>query len=178
MKRSLTILGVVALVLAVTVPATASHLHRVFSRNIVNGTIRSVDIDNGTIQARDVRPNGLGTGRITNGSLRLADLHSSTRSALNDFSSYRVFTITQNFGPGGIGGAWCGAPNANTEDRGWRVVGGGAELTSADIDAGIAVASSWPNLSDPLNPGWNVQVNKPAGVDPGEVTLYAVCLRR
>ncbi len=92
-------------------------------------------------------------------------------------SGYQVFTSVQDFGPGGIGGAWCGAPNANTTDQGWRVVGGGAQLTPEDVDQGVAVVSSWPNLSDPLNPGWNVQVNKPTNVNPGNVTLYAVCVK-
>jgi hypothetical protein len=92
-------------------------------------------------------------------------------------SGYEVFTSTQDFGPGGIGGAWCGAPDANTEDEGWAVVGGGATLTSADVDAGVAVVSSWPNLDDPLNPGWNVQLNKPENVNPGEVKLWAVCVK-
>lgn len=101
-------------------------------------------------------------------------------------SGYQVFTSVQDFGPGGIGGAWCGAPNANTTDKGWKVVGGGAKLTDADIDAGVAVASSWPSPpgtnggdadGDPLNPGWSVQLNKPTNVDPGQVTLYAVCVK-
>lgn len=93
----------------------------------------------------------------------------------NGVSGYEVFTSVQDFSPRGIGGAWCGAPNANTEDQGWRVIGGGAQLTPEDVNAGITVISSWPNLDDPLNPGWNVQVGAPPNVNPGEVTLYAVC---
>jgi hypothetical protein len=92
-------------------------------------------------------------------------------------SGYEVFTSVQDFGPGGIGGAWCGAPEANPTDEGWRVIGGGAQLTPADVDAGVAVVSSWPHLADPNNPGWNVQLNKPTNVNPGEVTLYAVCVK-
>jgi hypothetical protein len=92
-------------------------------------------------------------------------------------SGYEVFTSVQDFGPGGIGGAWCGAPETNTEDEGWRVIGGGATFTAEDVNKGVAVVSSWPNLDDPENPGWSVQVNKPTNVNPGEVTLYAVCAK-
>jgi hypothetical protein len=91
-------------------------------------------------------------------------------------SGYQVFTTTQSFGPGGIGGSWCGAPNANTSDAGWRVVGGGAELTDAQIENGVAVASSWPNTNDPANPGWNIRLNK-LNYTPGDVTVYAVCVK-
>jgi len=90
---------------------------------------------------------------------------------------YQVFVGVQDFGPGGIGGTWCGAPEANTEDEGWRVVGGGAYLSTTDIEAGVVVTSSWPNTDDPKNPGWNVRLNKPANVDPGNVELYAVCVK-
>jgi hypothetical protein len=82
MKKTLTVLGVVTLVLVLTVPATASHLHRVFSKNIVNNTIRSKDIRNRTILARDIRPGAIGTGRIADRTIRVADLASSTRAAL------------------------------------------------------------------------------------------------
>lgn len=88
-----------------------------------------------------------------------------------------MFTGTQSFGPGGIGGIWCGYPMANTSDQGWKVIGGGAQFTSRQIDNGVVVASSWPNLQDPNNPGWNIQVNKPAGVSVGDVTVYAVCVK-
>lgn len=93
---------------------------------------------------------------------------------------YKVFTSTQSFGPGGIGGTWCGAPDANPSDVGWRVVGGGAQLTAAQVDEGVVVADSWPNEDSAhgnANPGWNVQVNKPANVSPGDITVYAVCIK-
>jgi hypothetical protein len=94
--------------------------------------------------------------------------------------AYQVFSTTQSFGPGGIGGAWCGAPTANTSDVGWRVVGGGAQLTPAQIDEGVVVADAWPNEDTAhggANPGWNIQVNKPANVSPGDITVYAVCIK-
>jgi hypothetical protein len=91
-------------------------------------------------------------------------------------SDYEIFSTTQSFGPGGIGGAWCGAPNANASDVGWRVIGGGAQLTDDQIDAGVAVANSWPNTTDPDNPGWNVRLNK-LNTTPGDVTVYAVCVK-
>lgn len=95
----------------------------------------------------------------------------------NGVSGYETFTSVQNFSPGGIGGAWCGAPTANASDQGWRVVGGGAELAPEDVNKGVAVVSSWPNTADANNPGWNVQLNKPTNVNPGDVELYAVCVK-
>lgn len=92
-------------------------------------------------------------------------------------TGYQVFEMDYDFGPGGIGGSWCGAPNGNTTDQGWKFIGGGAEFTAADIDKGFVIAGSWPNLTDPLNPGWNIQVNKPAGQDPGIVKTFAICIK-
>lgn len=65
MKKSLTVLGVVALVLGLTGAATASHLHRVFSKNIVNGTIRSVDVRDRTLRVRDLAPSTRGALRLS-----------------------------------------------------------------------------------------------------------------
>jgi hypothetical protein len=90
-------------------------------------------------------------------------------------SGYQIFSTTQDFGPGGVGGAWCGAPDANATDVGWRVVGGGAQFSSADVDNGATVISSWPHTTDPKNPAWDVQVGK--NMDPGNVTVYAVCVK-
>jgi len=95
-------------------------------------------------------------------------------------SGYKIFSTVQSFGPGGIGGAWCGAPDANATTQGWVVVGGGAELTDDQIRAGVAVASSWPNpdaTHGGLNPGWNIRMNAPPNVSPGDVTVYAVCVK-
>jgi hypothetical protein len=54
-------------------------------------------------------------------------------------------------------------------------MGGGAQFSPADVTAGAAIASSWPNVSDPLNPGWTVQLTPDA--DPGNATFYAVCIK-
>lgn len=88
-----------------------------------------------------------------------------------------MFSTTQDFGPGGIGGAWCGAPDTNETDQGWKVIGGGAQLSDADVTAGVNVAAEWPDTSDTVNPGWSVRLNAPANVDPGDVQVYAVCIR-
>ena len=84
--------------------------------------------------------------------------------------------ITQSFGDRGVGGAWCGAPTANTSNQGWRVLGGGAELTPAQIGEGVAVAASFPNLADPNNPGWRIQLNH-SGHTPGNIRVFAVCAK-
>lgn len=93
-----------------------------------------------------------------------------------------------------LGGPWRGRRPVRLHghrlgDDGWVVVSGGAKLTDAQIDAGVAVASSWPSPpgpngsnpsgdGDPANPGWSVQVNKPANVGIGDVTVYAVCVKK
>jgi hypothetical protein len=82
MKKSLTVLGALAVVLAITLPATASHLHRVFSKDIVNGTIRSEDIHNGTLRSWDLARGSIGSGRIADGSVRLGDLTKQSRDDL------------------------------------------------------------------------------------------------
>lgn len=176
------------------------------SDQIDNQSIKAVDIDRGAIgpselrrgsvRSSDINPNTIQTDDINDGAIAFRDLRPwvkdhvtdgdeirgledrvSTLETDEELGDYQVFTSVQNFGPGGIGGAWCGAPNANTEDEGWRVIGGGAQLTAEDVNAGVVVVSSWPNLSDPLNPGWNVQLNKPTNYNPGDVTLYAVCVQ-
>jgi hypothetical protein len=53
------------------------------------------------------------------------------------------------------------------------VVGGGAQFSGADVRNGAAVIDSWPNTNDPLNPGWNIQVNNTALQDSVTVTPSA-----
>lgn len=98
------------------------------------------------------------------------------KNGKNGVSGYQVFSTTQSFGDGGVGGAWCGAPTANTTNKGWVVLSGGAELTSDQVNSGVAVAASYPNTTDPDNPGWTIELNK-SGTDPGNVTVYAVCAK-
>ncbi|HWE12628.1 MAG TPA: hypothetical protein VG365_03900 [Solirubrobacteraceae bacterium] len=96
-------------------------------------------------------------------------------------SGYQVFSTTQTFGPNGIGGAWCGAPKANTSDQGWVVVGGGVKWDNPT--SGSASIGEWPETTatDPkstnpalaFNPGWNIQANGTGG----SATVYAVCLK-
>jgi hypothetical protein len=90
-------------------------------------------------------------------------------------SDYQVFSTTQQFGPYGIGGAWCGAPTANTTDQGWVVIGGGAQWDNASN--GAATTGEWPDPNNQTtnkdNPGWDIQAN---GVG-GPATVYAVCIK-
>jgi hypothetical protein len=69
-----------------------------------------------------------------------------------------VVSVEQDFGPNGIGGAWCDNPNM-------LAISGGAELSSADVANDVAVRTSWPYVADPANPadrnGWKVQLNAP-----------------
>jgi hypothetical protein len=167
---------------------------------LVVGLIGGVAVADTRVGSNDIKDDAVRSRHINNGAVHGRDLSDGVREQLgvpgpagpqgepgaDGVSGYQVFTTVQDFGPGGIAGAWCGAPDANTTDQGWKVVGGGAKLTDADIDAGVAVASSWPSPpgtnggdadGDPLNPGWSVQLNKPTNVDPGQVTLYAVCVK-
>jgi hypothetical protein len=177
------------------------------SQDIRNGAVRSIDVRNDNLRGVDIKDGSLGFRDFNDWTQNRIDAANRGERGPRGFqgetgpqgpkgdtgpagpagsngapgedgvSGYKVFTSVQDFGPGGIGGAWCGAPTANTTDQGWAVLGGGAKLTAADIEAGVVVASSWPNLTDSKNPGWNVQLNKPENYNPGEVTLYAVCAK-
>ena len=152
MKKTLVLLGVVALALAIAVPALAANARDITSGDIENNTIRSEDIHKGTIE--------------------MNDLSDGLKDRLRD--RVTIVTMQLDFGPNGIGGAWC-------EDPDMVAISGGAELSSEDVAKDVAVRSSWPHIVDPSNPndrsGWNVQLNAPSGVDPGTVTLYAVCAK-
>ncbi len=84
---------------------------------------------------------------------------------------YTIFSVHQDFGPYGIGGAWCGAPAANTKNEHWEVVGGGARFDNASQGGGFE--NAWPNLSDPKNPAWDIQANGTGG----GATVYVVCIK-
>lgn len=117
---------------------------------IVNGTIRSEDIRDDTIRSAD-----------------LADSAKGMRAL-------EIETREQDFGPNGIGGAWC-------EDADKVAISGGAELSAGDVANDVSVRAMWPYTADSSNPddrnGWKVQLNAPPNVDPRTVTVYAVCVR-
>lgn len=150
MQKTLVVLGIVALVLAIVIPATASTARDITARDIENNTIRTEDIHQGAIEMRD-----------------LSD-------GLKDRLKARVTVVTmeQDFGRNGIGGAWC-------DDPGMLAISGEAHFSAQDVANDVAVRSSWPCVADPANPddrnSWKVQVNAPPNVDPGTVTVYAVC---
>jgi hypothetical protein len=58
-------------------------------------------------------------------------------------------------------------------------ISGGARFSAHDVANDVAVRPSWSYVADPANPadrnGWKVQVHAPPNVDPGTVTVYAVC---
>jgi hypothetical protein len=150
MQKALVVLGALAVVLAIVVPATASRARNITSNDIQNNTICSEDIHQGSIEMRD--------------------LSDALKDKLKD--RVTIVSMEQDFGPNGIGGAWCDDPDM-------LAISGGAELSSADVANDVAVRSSWPYVADPANPadrnGWKVLLNAPPGVDPGTVTVYAVC---
>jgi hypothetical protein len=152
MQKALVVLGALAVVLAIVVPATASRARDITSRDIDDNTIRSEDIHQGAIE--------------------MGDLSDGLKDRLRD--RVTVVSMEQDFGPNGIGGAWCDDPDM-------LAISGGAELSSADVANDVAVRSSWPYVADPANPsdrnGWKVQLNAPPNVDPGTVTVYAVCAK-
>jgi len=196
MKRTIIALGAIALALALAGGALAGKRYLITSSSQVkDGALTGADIKNHSLQARDISPSVLGafvppsqgstgpagpqgpkgdTGPAGPQGPR-GDAGPQGPKGPPGVSDYQVFTTTQEFGPFGIGGSWCGAPNANTSNEGWIVVGGGAEFSSEDVQAGAAVVDSWPNTNDSNNPGWNIQINNTALKDP--VTVYAVCLK-
>ena len=102
----------------------------------------------------------------------MGDLSDGLKDKLKD--RVTVVSMEQDFGPNGIGGAWCDDPNM-------LAISGGAELSPADVANDVAVRSSWPYVADPATPagrkGWKVQLNAPPNVDPGTVTVYASAQR-
>jgi hypothetical protein len=152
MKKTLVVLGLVALGLAIAVPAMAAKARDITSGDVQNNTLRSEDIRNGTLE--------------------MSDLSDNLKDRLKD--RIVIVSMEQDFGPNGIGGAWC-------EDRDMVAISGGAQLSGTDVANDVAVRSSWPHVVDPANPsdrsGWSVQLNAPANVDPGTVTVYAVCAK-
>lgn len=152
MKKTLVVLGLVALALAIAVPAMAAKARDITSGDVQNNTLRSEDIRNGTLE--------------------MSDLSDNLKDRLKD--RIVIVSMEQDFGPNGIGGAWC-------EDPDMVAISGGAQLSSTDVANDVAVRSSWPHVVDAANPsdrsGWSVQLNAPANVDPGMVTVYAVCAK-
>jgi hypothetical protein len=148
MQKALVVLGA----LAVRRSGSASRARDITSRDIDDNTIRSEDIHQGAIE--------------------MGDLSDGLKDRLKD--RVTVVSMEQDFGPNGIGGAWCDDPDM-------LAISGGAVLSSADVANDVAVRSSWPYVADPANPsdrnGWKVQLNAPPNVDPGTVTVYAVCAK-
>jgi hypothetical protein len=200
MKRTIFALGAIALTLALVGGAWAGGKYVITSSHQVKpGSLTGANIKTHSLTLRDISPSVVGAfvppgGQGTRGPAGprgpKGDTGATGPQGLQGpkgdqgpmgpkgppgVSDYQVFTTTQEFGPFGIGGSWCGAPNANTSNEGWVVVGGGAQFSSEDVQAGAAVVDSWPNTSDPNNPGWNIQINNTALKDP--VTVYAVCLK-
>jgi hypothetical protein len=110
MQKALVVLGALAVVLAIVVPATASRARNITSNDIQNNTIRSEDIHQGSIEMRD--------------------LSGALKDKLKD--RVTIVSMEQDFGPNGIGGAWCDDPDM-------LAISGGAELSSADVANDVAV---------------------------------------
>jgi hypothetical protein len=73
---------------------------------------------------------------------------------------YRV--VTNGTPPGTLTGVSC--------DQGWKVVGGGIQLTDADVQAGVVVVSEWPSSTN----AWVVQLNKSVKDNP---TVDGICIK-
>lgn len=77
----------------------------------------------------------------------------------NGVSGYTVVSAEQTLDIDEVGTAAC--PGVLLP------IGGGAQLTAAQIDGGVAVAASWPDIT-----GWDVELSGPL---PQQVTVYAIC---
>jgi Collagen triple helix repeat (20 copies) len=188
MKRTILALGVIALALALAGGAWAGKRYLITSSSQVKpGSLTGDDIKNHSLDLADLASGAM--ERLDRTGPQGPQGETGPQGPQGQtgpqgepgphgppgVSDYEVFSTTQQFGPYGIGGSWCGAPNANTTNEHWIVVGGGAEFSDADVHAGAAVVDSWPDTHDPNNPGWNIQVNNTALQD--SVTVYAVCLK-
>ena len=100
MQKALVVLGALAVMLAIVVPATASGARDITSGDIENNTIRSEDIHQGAIE--------------------MGDLSDGLKDRLKD--RVTVVSMEQDFGPNGIGGAWCDDPDM-------LAISGGAQLS-------------------------------------------------
>jgi hypothetical protein len=202
MKRTALALGVIALALALTGGAWAGKRYLITSSSQVKpGSLTGDDIKNHSLTLRDLSPSIVGAfvppspgsrgpagpqgPKGDTGATGLqgpkGDAGPQGPKGPPGIAAYQVFSTTQDFGPYGIGGAWCGAPNqTGLGNQGWVVIGGGAEWSNPS--SGSATAGEWPSPPGPngsgsvdtANPGWVIQAN---GVG-GEATVYAVCIKK
>ncbi|MGH3344394.1 MAG: hypothetical protein ACRDPK_16300 [Carbonactinosporaceae bacterium] len=173
--RGLAKLALVVAGIVVLGSGTAVAANLITSADIKNQTIRSWDISEGGVGGSEVRNGGVHTEDIATDSVGSLRLTQGVRDKLNAprLAGHEVAATTQDFGPNGIGGAWCEDPNK-------VAIAGGAQFSEDDVANDVAVRASWPYTADPTDPddrnGWKIQVNAPPNVDPGDVTVYAVCV--
>lgn len=77
-----TVIALTALVLSMAGTATAAKVLITSSAQIKKGVVTGGDLKDGTVAARDIKPSAVTGDKIRNGSIGLAELESSARSAL------------------------------------------------------------------------------------------------
>lgn len=136
----------------------------VTSADIKNQTIRSGDIGADEVGASELRPDAVRGKHVAPDSVGYyGQLNDFTRDKIEAMAETGYETVVdgpQDFT--GAGYAWAVCPDGKT------VIGGGYHLE--DPAEGVTVVGSFPADST-----WMVQVAGPDGVDPGQVTVRAVC---
>jgi hypothetical protein len=162
-RQAATVAGIAAAGLALSAGgAVAADL--VTSADIKNQTIRSGDIGANEVGASELRPDAVRGKHLAPGSVGYyGQLNDFTRDKIEAMAAKGYETVVD--GPQdvtGSGYAWATCPDGKT------VIGGGYHLE--DPADGVTVTGSFPADS-----AWMVQVDVPDGVDPGQVTVRAVC---
>ena len=165
---------------------------------VAGSLITSGDIQDKTIKKIDLHKNAVETQKVKDGTLRLADLNQKANDAIqkgvgpqgpkgepgkdgkngtNGVSGYEIRTWDYT---GVSGGGWadmgCSA--------GKVPLGGGYQWKTEAVamTGGLSTVVSMPgrmdwttNTPDPTKPGWIIRPNQPAGVNPGDLTVYVIC---
>jgi hypothetical protein len=158
------------------------------SDNIRNNSIQQTDLGRDSVGKSELKADSVGPRYLTDNLLDRINETAQDGADGDDgddgkdgVSGYERVSSTQEFGPGGFG--WTTCP------EGKMVVGGGYKFeTPADLSNGTGVAASFPAekgevLGTPPNTvtidgsAGVVQPNKPVNVNPGEITVYAVCAK-
>lgn len=181
------VMSAAALFIALGGTSYAVGINTIGSKQIKNGSIKSVDIGNNKVVGKDIKNGSLTSGDIGNGKLAGRDLKKGTLTA----SAFAGGVLPK--GPKGDTGVR-GSSGANAKTKssvqqvcnvdgclsptaiatcapGERVVGGGAYSVSDDW-----VVQSYPNGPAGAPNQWWAQTKDPTGGDTGaNVTAIALC---
>ncbi|HEX2177667.1 MAG TPA: hypothetical protein VHG70_17320 [Nocardioidaceae bacterium] len=175
---------------------------KIGSDDIRHFAVQKRHLGQGSVGAWELRHAGVRSPQIGDGAVRWADLAGPVQDKMNEpgpqgakgekgdpgtagadgddgVAGLERVETTQDFSGGGYG--WTDCPEGKT------VIGGGYAFEEpADLENGLTVAMSAPvgqgdvfgtppNTVEPKGPAWMIRTNKPMNVNPGEITIYALC---